>query len=549
MTWLERTDGYFFPQENLSEAIQSKLQVLILEDAAQISDGGTLIPFEKSFALSEEDAELLNLPPNNPYQISIRTEGYIGAKNFRYVAEFLNSEGHRFKPQINGAIVHIGKNIFRLNAAQFALIKLTELGNEEPLLIVKKIQRQATESQAQVDKYIADKKIIAPDKLGIDFQDSGDAVKVLPILLENRDGKSEPIDCADFQTAFDKRRKILSSYKGKDGSQYVFSETLQDGLAQIKSVGTLSKEDAARYKLQPKELFTGEAFDFDYSDRVIGVEEISVGAYQISGGVKINWSEEKFQAAPAPQKNSTEHPKTFVLKIKQNIERNIYEKASATRQENFLAEVLCPDVKLFPHQIQGVWKISELWQKGWHGILIADDMGLGKTLQTLTFIGGLKKFCNVIQPTLIVAPTALLVTWQIEYKKFLRGNIFDKVISLHGEDLKKFFTNDRTPNGRKKIIVEKFAAERFGIDDLRNFERLSIFVRGNFLEHYSCRRIAENKKSDCRHNEGTQGDEIRLRNLFERHARRKFLAGFVEHNGFCSARAPRRLKDFQSKVS
>ena len=130
-TWQARAEGYFFPRENLSAAIQSKLQMLILEDAAQIFDGGTLIPFEKSFLLSEEDAELLKLPPLNPYQISIRTEGYIGGKNFRYVTEFLEADGRKIlKPQIKGALLHVDENIFRLNASQFALINLVKLGNE-----------------------------------------------------------------------------------------------------------------------------------------------------------------------------------------------------------------------------------------------------------------------------------------------------------------------------------------------------------------------------------------------------------------------------------
>ena len=104
-TWQERAEGYFFPRENFSAAIQSKLQMLILEDAAQISESGTLIPFEKSFLLSEEDAELLNLPPLNPYQISIRTEGYIGGKIFRYIPEFLKPDGSQIiKSQIKGAL-------------------------------------------------------------------------------------------------------------------------------------------------------------------------------------------------------------------------------------------------------------------------------------------------------------------------------------------------------------------------------------------------------------------------------------------------------------
>ena len=90
MIWQATDKGYFFPRENLSAAVRSKLQTLIFEEFAQMLEDGTLLPFEKSFILSEEDAELLNLPPCNPYQISIRTEGYIGGKIFRYVVEFLN---------------------------------------------------------------------------------------------------------------------------------------------------------------------------------------------------------------------------------------------------------------------------------------------------------------------------------------------------------------------------------------------------------------------------------------------------------------------------
>lgn len=86
--WQERTDGYFFPHENLSAAVKAKLDMLSLEDAAQLDADGTLIPFEKSFALTDSDAELLQLPPRNPYQLSIRTQSFIGAKDFKFVAEF-----------------------------------------------------------------------------------------------------------------------------------------------------------------------------------------------------------------------------------------------------------------------------------------------------------------------------------------------------------------------------------------------------------------------------------------------------------------------------
>ncbi|MBQ3441803.1 MAG: restriction endonuclease [Selenomonadaceae bacterium] len=480
MTWQETASGYFFPRANLSAAIESKLEMLSLEDFAQAVEGGILIPFAKSVGLTEEDAELLHLPPHNPYQVSIRTEGYIG-KDFRYVVKLLNADGRPvIKPQINGALVHVGENLFRLNANQFALINLVEFGNKnlpraEALLNVKRIQDTASRAAANLEGYISagNKKIVVPDKLSVDFQDSGDGFKVQPVLLENHDGKLEAIDSADFQRAFDKRKRIVDTYTSRDGkTQYIFTETLRDGLAQIKSVGTLSKTDAERYKAQPKELFTGEAFDFDYSDRVIGIEEVPIGTYQDIGGAKINWTEEDFLAAPPKPKEPIERPTILALKIKENFERVDYATNLTARQGRIFIDVLKPGVKLKDYQLFGVWKMSQIWQDGWRGVLLADDMGLGKTLQTLTFIGGLKRFRAVTLPILIVAPTALLENWQAEYKKFLR-NILGEVIDLHGDGLRKFFTDERTPNGRKKLSLMKLPTNALALttyETLRDYQ-------------------------------------------------------------------------------
>ena len=201
--------------------------MLSLEDFAQVVDGGILIPFAKSVGLTEEDAELLHLPPHNPYQVSIRTEGYIG-KDFRYVVKLLNADGRPvIKPQINGALVHVGENLFRFNANQFALINLVEFGNKnlpraEALLNVKRIQETASRAAANIEGYISagNKKIVVPDKLSVDFQDSGDGFKVQPVLLENHGGKLEAIDSADFQRAFDKRKRIVDTYTSRDGKTW-----------------------------------------------------------------------------------------------------------------------------------------------------------------------------------------------------------------------------------------------------------------------------------------------------------------------------------------
>ena len=356
--WQERTDGYFFPHENLSVAVKAKLDMLSLEDAAQIFDGGTLIPFEKSFALTDSDAELLQLPPRNPYRLSIRTQSFIGAKDFKFVAEFSDVDNSR----ISGGLLHVDKKIFRLNAEQFALINLVADGNknlahEENLLTIGELQKHSTDSK--LDGYISDKKIVVPEKLDVDFQDSGEVVKVAPVLLENHDGILTPIDSTNFQDAFGRRRKILSSYTCRDGTQYVFNATLRDGLAQIKSVGTLSKADAARYKIQPKELFSGDAFDFDYSDRVIGVEKIEVGSYNFNSSGIFG---DDGGTIPPPPKNLS--PRTAIgLKIKENFEQIDYTKGLSPRQGKFFADILRADVKLFDYQIFGVWWMAKLCRR------------------------------------------------------------------------------------------------------------------------------------------------------------------------------------------
>lgn len=482
-TWLEQADGYFFPRENLSAATATKLEMLTLDDAAQAVDGGTLLPFEKSFGLTEEDAELLNLPPRNPYRISIRTKAYIGAKDFQFTAEFLQGDGRPLvKPQINGALLHVGEETFRLNADQFALINLVELGNknlQSPLLSVKQMQGHAAQTDAQLDGYISatNKKIIVPEKLDVDFVESGDRFKVQPVLLEKHGGELKPIDGADFLSAFNNRKHVREVYRGKSGAQYVFSPTLQDGLKQIKSVDTVSKADVNRYRQQPKELFSGEAFDFDYSDRVKGFAQMPLPAYLDLSGFKIDWANgDPFHTeVPAPNNpDADERPTTLVLKIKENFERVDYAPGLTPRDgRSALAGILLPDVKLLTHQIYGVAHMARLWQKGWNGVLIADDMGLGKTLQTLTFIAGIKKFCDVHSPMLIVAPTALLKTWQDEYKKFLRGNIFGEVISLHGGALKSFYMNESTPNGKPKLSLRTLPPDSLALttyETLRDYQ-------------------------------------------------------------------------------
>jgi len=147
---------------------------------------------------------------------------------------------------------------------------------------------------------------------------------------------------------------------------------------------------------------------------------------------------------------------TYQLKIKTNFEEIDYTKNKSSRKIIDFSTALLSEIKLLPHQKQGVDWMLEQWENGYQGVLLADDMGLGKTLQTLVFIGGLKNTLKdtsyaLKNPVLIVAPISLLTNWQNEYEKFLQKGTFEQIIILQGQSLKKYQTGKTTPTGKKEL--------------------------------------------------------------------------------------------------
>ncbi len=89
--------------------------------------------------------------------------------------------------------------------------------------------------------------------------------------------------------------------------------------------------------------------------------------------------------------------------------------------------------ELRPYQLEGLAWLDFLADFGMNGVL-ADDMGLGKTLQTLAHILHEKQIDRIKGPTLIVAPTSLLVNWSREAARFTPDLT---VMVWHGADRKQ----------------------------------------------------------------------------------------------------------------
>lgn len=83
---------------------------------------------------------------------------------------------------------------------------------------------------------------------------------------------------------------------------------------------------------------------------------------------------------------------------------------------------------LRPYQQMGMEWLISLYNNQVNGIL-ADEMGLGKTIQTISLLAHLACDRGNWGPHLVVAPTSVMLNWEMEFKKFLPGF---KILSYYG---------------------------------------------------------------------------------------------------------------------
>lgn len=83
---------------------------------------------------------------------------------------------------------------------------------------------------------------------------------------------------------------------------------------------------------------------------------------------------------------------------------------------------------LRPYQQTGFEWLASLYANSANGIL-ADEMGLGKTIQTISLLAHLACDRGVWGPHLVIAPTSVMLNWEVEFKKFLPGF---KILSYYG---------------------------------------------------------------------------------------------------------------------
>ena len=109
------------------------------------------------------------------------------------------------------------------------------------------------------------------------------------------------------------------------------------------------------------------------------------------------------------------------------------------RKINFVTpRALKPSTKLMKHQLHGLNWITNAYNIGLPGVLIADDMGLGKTLQALVFLAIYRDQIpqQNRQPCLVVAPTGLLNNWLEEIETHLGEAGLGQITAAYDRHLK-----------------------------------------------------------------------------------------------------------------
>lgn len=332
-SWTEQTQGLLFSADAPhSTCVIEALERLCLEDRAMRQDGGVLIPHESAVLLTREEQELLSLPPANPYRLMLRAQGDLGHNDLRYFVDVLKPDGMPFiHPEFRGCLLHLdSETCYLLNSDQYQLVAVASQSNQDishverrklpayNLVNLAKLQRHARKTAAKLDNVLSEdnNKVVIPDKLDIEFREGADGeVHVEPVLLtEDDDGDLQAVDSTAFQGKFDRYRVVQDIYRTEDRTRYVCRPAVKEGLQKVKAVHSISREDKARYEVQPRELFAGDVFHFQkkeaseqqeaavedwlpdegvafddaYSERVKGLTEIQRSQYYGSGH-RMNW--------------------------------------------------------------------------------------------------------------------------------------------------------------------------------------------------------------------------------------------------------------------
>lgn len=415
----------------------------------------SFLPYESYYdVLKEEDGVdiLSNLGlPINPDQLS----GELSLKSLADEADLSirlhNNEGKnidRIGKQY-GALYEIENGLHLLPENIYKLKKAMREEYENGYQKIGISQQLAKEAGIQLENFLETENYHVVGKYDIDIKvHNHDHIELIPSGVNEQ------------ETLHLNSPSTVTSFKeGIKRNRYVKTQAVQEDMEKLSQKRHITGEEVPLFFENPSAVLPEHDYQFDletFSDRVRGLVSIERVAPYNTGGSGFQWFDsetgqyvpydEEFLSGlmeqypdqqyvehegkwiyldPTLRKNLLDIPadeeaklsNKYVLDIKDNEQELDY--SIDTKNELALEEFQVPEslkADLFPHQLEGFQWLCHLEKKGIGGLL-ADDMGLGKTIQVISFLLH-QQSRNMLKPTLVVLPIALIENWMEEIKKF-----------------------------------------------------------------------------------------------------------------------------------
>jgi superfamily II DNA or RNA helicase len=145
------------------------------------------------------------------------------------------------------------------------------------------------------------------------------------------------------------------------------------------------------------------------------------------------------------------------------------------------------------YQLEGLSWLNFLREYDLGGIL-ADEMGLGKTVQTLACLDHFRsKGLNKGKPSLVVAPTSVLMNWFYECNKFTPKL---KALLIHGPNRSQFYEN----LDQYDLVITSYAILRLDKSELEQWKFFYLILdEAQFIKNFQATTTAAAKSLRSQH--------------------------------------------------
>lgn len=279
---------------NLStDDYQAQAQWLLLKELldngqAEQSDMEIHLPSDEVCRLNSVEQELLGLPESYPFDLEIRSFGTLNEPEFRYNYQFLKPDRKPLHPQRIGCILRLTKDwAYLLTHEQFVLLEELDTFNRRGtanksfqfnLLEFAKIKGLANQTGAELERYLNQEEVVAPQTVRLRLRESGDAVEIIPEVAG--------VDSEKFEAVFDKFPNPETTYNlpQPDGGRIrvLFQEEQREGLQTVKRYRHVSREQLAEIAKEPQAYFDPDVFELDPTEETPSFSERvrEIGIYQ-----------------------------------------------------------------------------------------------------------------------------------------------------------------------------------------------------------------------------------------------------------------------------